>query len=192
MEKLGWKKMAVIIVVGCLGLMTFALMSLRNADRNSIVNKNDITPAPTNLKPGIVKTVEGNISSLQFNSSIFSITYPEGFQVVNVAPNAGVQEYIRFVSPSKKEISVVVFPRQERSLEDLAAPYEGAGYEGREIIQNDMTGKYFMGEKQALRLREKVALFQKGYSIIRLQLSYAGEKDPIIEAQYDAMLASLE
>jgi hypothetical protein len=37
-EKLGWKKMAVIIVVGCLGLTTFAIVSLRNADETRIAS----------------------------------------------------------------------------------------------------------------------------------------------------------
>jgi hypothetical protein len=191
-EKLGWKKMAVIIVVGCLGLTTFAIVSLRNADNVSVAGKSNLTPAPTNASPGIVKTQEGSITSVRYNSEIFSIAYPESFQVVSVIPNEGISEYIRFVSPSTKEISVVVFSRQNNTIEDLSKPYQSAKYESKEIARSDMPGYYYKGGNSVLRLHEKVALFQKGYSIIRLQLSYVGDKDPVIEAQYDAMLASLQ
>lgn len=190
-EKLGWKKMAVIIVVGCLGLMTFALLSLRDTGQVRDRGLSGITPAPTNSSPGIIKTQEGSITSLQYNSEVFSIAYPEGFQVISVTPNEGIQEYMRFVSPTSKEISVVVFPRQNNTIDDLAKPYQSANYESRELMQNDMVGRYFTGNNPVLRLHEKVALFQKGYSIIRLQLSYSGETDGTIEAQYDAMLATL-
>lgn len=191
-EKLGWKKMAVIIVVGCLGLTTFAIVSLRNADNVSVAGKSNLTPAPTNASPGIVKTQEGSITSVRYNSEIFSIVYPEGFKLISVIPSESVQEYMRFVSPSTKEISIIVFSRQENSIEDLSKPYQSAKYESKEIARSDMSGYYYEGENKALRLYEKVALFQKGYSIIRLQLSYAGEKDSVIESQYDAMLASLQ
>ena len=111
--------------------------------------------------------------------------------MINVIPNPGIQEYVRFVSQATKEISIVVFPRQEKSIDELAKPYQGENYEKRVIELNGMTGQYFNGGIPALSFHQKVALFQKGYSIIRLQLSYAGEVDSIVEAQYDAMLASL-
>lgn len=183
--------MAVIIVVGCIGFMAFALMSLRDTGPNRDSGVSSITPAPTNSNPGIIKTQEGNITSLQYNSEIFSVSYPEGFKVISVTPTDGIQEYMRFVSPTSKEISVVVFPRQNNTIDDLSKPYQSANYENRELTQNDMTGRYFEGKNAVLRLHEKVALFQKGYSIIRFQLSYSGEADSTIEAQYDAMLATL-
>ena len=64
LEKFGWKKVAAIIVLGCLGLMTFAIVSLRNADNVSVAGKSNITPVPTNANHGIVNTQEGNITSL--------------------------------------------------------------------------------------------------------------------------------
>jgi len=148
----------------------------------------------------IVKDSKDNTTSLEkeieysqnYNSEYFSISYPANFQIEEIAPAATLLANIRLVTSTEKEISIMVFPREGNTVDSLSTPYQNDNYKGKIIQQNDMYGFFFEGRIEEFKLNERVALLQKGYTIIRMKLTYVGEKDLDLEAQFDAILTTLK
>ncbi len=190
-EKLGWKKMAIFIVGVSLLMLFFVWNSFKRGEVSPKLGEQINETGTQNRKLGIVRTEEKSTAPMKYVSESFSISYPIDYQVVSIAPPSGIIERLKLVRSDGKEIVITVLPRQGNTVDDQVKPYQSAGYKGKVLNQNGMAGLYFEKQDVGLKFYEKVTAIQNGYTIIKVQLTYSGEKDFEFETQYDSMLATL-
>jgi hypothetical protein len=200
-DKLGWKKAAIILVgLSILGIL-FALFSFSNSEKqiqnlgvkNSPGNQGETRSSTDggskNNLPGSAVTPAQNLKT--YTTSYFQISYPEHYNGVPYTVSKGVLSNVKLVDPaSSRTIEIVVFD-SSTGMVQLARPFEAFKYVKSSIGLNALTGTMYKGSVSGTGLRELVVLVPKNNTTIRVMATYQGKEDVNFEKEFGSIVNSL-
>jgi len=198
-EKIGWKKMAIILIGVSLAGLIFVFLSLLNMDKTQ-TNKigNTITGNSGNANSNsfeITKTPQqkrSENSAKTYITPFYQIYYPESFSSI-LYSSSGVLSSIALVnSNSSIRIEIIVLNSQENSIESVTNPFIALGYEKIPFSSGYSGVKYQGTIKSVPVLHETVVILMKDSNIVRMLLGYKGNYDSGIESTFDAIVNSLK
>lgn len=189
LEKLGWKKFAGIVVVVTLVFLFVLMLSFQNLDNQSVSNSSPVEEERS--KDSSQSRVINEENAFEYSNEYYSILYPVQYGVVALAASPPVLSSLELIDDiTSNKIQIVVFDREGNTVESLSPPYQNENFQGEVVEQNGMFGYRFVGGLNESH-HQNVVLLQKGYSIIRVNLTYTGERNIDIENDFDAIVASL-
>lgn len=190
LEKLGWKKFAGIIVVVTLIFLSVLLLSFQNLDNQSVVNTKVIKEDRSNNSDQSRIISEKN--AFEYSNEYYSVLYPVEYGIVEFATSPPILSSLELVNDiTSNRIQIVVFDREGNTVESLSPPYQNENFQGEVVEQNGMFGYKFVGGLIDGHF-QRVVLLQKGNSIIRVNLTYTGNRNTDLENDFDAIVASIK
>lgn len=199
-DKLGWKKSALILVgLSILGIL-FSVFSFSNTEKQiqnvgvkTGVNQQGESKAPStgsnNNLPGGKTAPDRNLKT--YTTPYFQISYPDKYNSVLYTNSKGVLSYIKLEGSSlSHDIEVIVFD-SSMSLEQLSRPFEAMKFAKSTITAGSLTGTLYKGTIAGANGREIVALFPKNNTTIRVMTTYQGAVDEDFESEFSSIVGSL-
>lgn len=198
-EKLGWKKVAVALILISVVALIFLFISFANMDKNiaskkvgeASVNSNENTNREITNAP---KNNQATVLSKTYITPYYQISYPEDYEAILYTASNGILSNLKIKDKETDSlIEIVVFPLSSNSVVKFSEPYENAkNYMKKELTNGSLSGVEYVGGLNSVKSRELVALFQKESGIIRVQLSYGGDINKSLENRFDEILKSLQ
>lgn len=199
-DRLGWKKAAIILVgLSILGIL-FALLSFSNSEKQiqevSVKagqkqqgeSSTSTTGTNNNLPNGGTVSAQ-NLKT--YTTSYFQISYPEKYNGIPYTSSKGVLANLKLENPdSSKKIEIVVFD-SSTSFTTLAQPFEAFKYPKSSIGLNALTGTMYKGSVAGTGIRELVVLVPKSNTTIRIMATYQGKEDVNFENEFSSIVNSL-
>lgn len=189
LEKLGWKKSAILIIAITLIFLVLFISTLSQSAKpgaSNISNSSSKTAKSTGYS-------EENISlNKNYSSEYYSVKYHDNFDLKVLTVSSPILDNIELWDNStSSNIQIVVFDREGNTVDSLSVPYQNDNFTGKVIEKDNNYGFYFEG-KLSEKVYQKVSIIQKGLSIIRFSLTYAGDKNFTLEKQFDEIFDSLK
>lgn len=182
-EKYGWKKVAVVLVIGSVLILLFVSVSFIDIDKatNSVKQKNiSVRTTSPESNPDDSRT---------YSTPYYSIAYPKTFTVSPLITD-GTLSSVKFEDVSGTSVEVKVFSAASNKLVDLALPYQNSKYTKSESDYSIGHAVEYTGV--VISLHQRVVFFVKGENIIRFVSSYSSTSvDQANEVIFSDMLASM-
>lgn len=190
-EKLGWKKMALIIAG--VSLLFFLLMIFE------IIQKNKEMGGDGNVKtePVTKSDTPGSFSvpeAQKLKDNYYSIEYPAYYNITREPQNGALEYTVLKDRVSNAQIKITVYDASANALEKVELPYINAGYEPESYpINGHNVDEFVKIDEGNGRLFQKTDFIKKDGKIIKLDFTYSGS-EPDFEAERDfiRMLSSLK
>lgn len=200
-DRLGWKKAAIILVgLSILGIL-FALLSFSNSEKQ--IQDVGVKAGPKQQGESSTSTTSSNnnlpnsggaapAQNLKtYTTTYFQISYPEKYNGVPYTASKGVLANLKLENPdSTKKIEIVVFD-SSMSFTKLSQPFEVFKYAKSSIGLNALTGTMYKGSVAGTGIREVVVLVPKNSTTIRIMATYQGKEDVNFENEFNSIVNSL-
>ncbi len=195
-EKIGWKKFAIIVVVLCFVLLSFALLSFMNIDRKQtevLKKKIETNKQQTNNS----NKSEGfkNTEFQPYITSDYQLKYPGDMTVQKAQPAIGAKSSVQFVNQNNNSsIFIEVFAKPKNSYEDLIRPYLLNNYEPEAQPLSFENSVEFIPKKiEDPLIHKKIDFVEKKDVIIKITLTYSKNGlDTELERNFVKMMLSLK
>ncbi len=195
-EKIGWKKFGIIVVVLCFILLGFALLSFANIDKKQtdvIKKKIEIEKQQSRTN----STKGGGFTDIEFKPYVtpdYQLKYPSDFTTKSAEPSKGTKNSVLFVNNnSNASIFVEVFAKPQNTYEALIKPYLLSDYEPEAQPLEFPTSVEFIPTKvEDPLIHKKIDFIEKDNSIVKITLTYSSDGiDTEIERNFVKLLISL-
>ena len=188
LEKYGWKKTGIAVVIVCLLVIGFAAISFFQIDSQSLESaKKAVSERLGNF--GVER--EGAFQSV-YTDEYYSIAIPQDFYVKKYTPSPGNISSVVIADSSETRIKIDVTPSSSSSIEALSGQFESLGYKRTEdLLPIGPVVLYEGSIDEVVALYEKVALIDKNGITIRVILSAFGGVQPDKIRIFDSMIRSI-
>lgn len=200
-NKLGWKKVAVVlVVVSILGLI-YVVASYNSVENNaSTASKKKIPANNSHANENInreVTNAPSNTSSAPLTKTYitpyYQISYPDNFEAKLFAPSGNIASNVQLIDKaSANRIEIAAFTAEPNTMDILAQPYEVNAYIKRPITVNSLKGYEYINSKEKIKINERIAIFPKGQVLIRVLLSYPGLENKDLTNQFNSILQTFQ
>ena len=197
LEKLGWKKFAIIIVILCFVMLGFAALSFMNMDRQqSETIKKNIDKTKTQGGSSN-KNNAGEVASSEFkpfSTSYYQLTYPVNLEVKNLPPSGGAQSSVVLTDINlNTNIQIEVFAKPQNTLDTAIKPYIVSNYGVEKLpLRFDNALEFTLIKNDNPAIRKKLIFLDKKDKFIKISFEYnSSELDVDTERNFAIMLTSL-
>lgn len=193
LEKLGWKKLAIIIVGVSLVFLIFVMSSIFYTNQGP-ASKNE-SAKNKEKNAGNSKGSFSVPSSGNFTNQYYSIDYPSYFIVEKGNKKEGTLSYTSFKDKSSNaKIDVTVIDSKVQPIEIAEKPFINSSYEPESYpVGNMNVDEFFKIDEGGERVVQKVIFVQKNGKIIQADFTYSGESpDYELERDFVKMISSIE
>jgi hypothetical protein len=199
--KLGWKKVAALLIAVSLFGLVFVFFSLTDADKAALLNKKsgqipssnsgnsnlEITKAPQQ------KSLEN--SAKTYITQYFEVSYPASFiSAPGVEKSGTLNSLVLTDSKSNAKVEIRVFDSLTVSPQSLSQKFSVLGYktatQNAQLPGQILEGKLSSGGET---LHEKVAILEKGNNVMQVICSYKSSIAlPEKESEFNSILQSIK
>ena len=200
-EKYGWKKVAIVMVVACLLLLGFGIGSILNLDNKQPgqVKKDAVNSTTTN---GTTNSNSSNSSNRiittpvkAFSNTDYQLSYPQNLKEEKLAATGGASDITEFTDPRfSTNIQIAVYPKPKNSLEDAIKPYSATNYDADKLpLKYTDSTVYRMDAVPGSSLRRQVIFVNKPDKFFKITFEYSNDQiDTTTELDFSKMLISLK
>lgn len=192
LEKLGWKKLAAIIVALGFTVLIFAFLSIINIDKNQTsISKNTSQNRTDNSSTGGVNFPP----TYSYKTAHYNLSYPEYFNVTTEQnPPTGIESYTTFSDKAGNgKIEVTAIKDQGNTMQKIEEPFSTPDYERETYPIAGKTVDEFVlltGENEAYHRR--LIFVKNKQNIIKVELTYtSSETDYDIERDFLRIVTSI-
>lgn len=190
LEKLGWKKLGITIIIFTFLFLVFIIISMARGVGNAPAPRSAVPTQGANANsggggnpnqpqslPSFVTPTTSVAGWQTFSSPSISITFPPNWvsQLSNI-PGGGSSFIIKSndpVFPPDTNIEVQIFSNKDTSMDKLTPVFQSLGYSQKDTKVNNVPARVFQGTLGAsVPLQEKVIIFDKNAKVYKIQLGY--------------------
>ena len=195
-DKLGWKKLAAIMIVVSVLFIIFVVVSSLNLPSGN-EQTSEAEPAPTSTtdsgtsQPSNANTKKGK--TLSYKNSLYSLEYPDslGLTVEQISEPG---DSIVLKSDVKNErIGIQIYDAGTSSVGRLSQVFDAFGYASGSAVVSSVPAVEYKGILSGANvpLRENAVIFEHNGKTYKIQLSYISAVfDPAIENRFSQIVGS--
>lgn len=197
LEKLGWKKMAVIIVGICIIALIVLILSFTKNEKNVFDNKKTDVKIEKEWKTTTGEKLKGSFSTpaqASIKNSYYELVYPTYYKKEEIEDKNYLSRVRLLYKESNASIDLSVVDESKKPIEEFEGPYiadksyEPESYPLGEFIVDE----FYKVDPQSGQLIEKVIFVKKNGKIIKADFSYKKDSpDYRIERDFVRLVSSI-
>lgn len=201
LEKIGWKKMGIILGVITIFGILILIVSLKPTNQDTLTSKTDSTAekesniklpgkSSATLPPEKSENKAGEVTKM-YTTPYYQITYPGNFEGTPYTLNSDILSNVKLKdSISQRIIEIVVF-KDQTFINTQKSFFNSLGLNVEDIKINSLEGVKYAGKLKQTQLNEIVVLLKKDDYLIRAMTSYQGLTDDNYENVFDGIISGI-
>lgn len=191
-SKLGWKKIAGILMI--LSLATLAFIVFSFVDPSGPQTSAPLALSPTKEpRPSLPRPTSSQSAWKKQSVGSFEISYPRNY-IEDLGARQGSRESLVLQPPGKDAtINMQSYSLQSTSVSKISYIFSSLGYKQSSITLGKVNASKFYGSVliNSRRVQEVAVVFEANGVLYKLQLAYTSDnQNPALEATFDNIVSS--